>query len=67
MDCHFIVMSPLCTQGVYLIFVDYLLLLFSLGCVYLCSLLPCTFDGWVPILHFYLQGFSYPNYHGYIQ
>jgi hypothetical protein len=31
---------------------------FSLGCVYLCSHLPCTFDGWVPILDFYLQGFS---------
>jgi hypothetical protein len=22
---------------------------------YLCSLLPCTFDGWVPSLDFYLQ------------
>jgi len=30
---------------------------FSLGCVYLCSLLPCTFDEWVPILDFYLHGF----------
>ncbi len=26
----------------------------SLGCVYLCSHLPCTFDGWVPILDFCL-------------
>jgi hypothetical protein len=25
---------------------------FTLDCVYLCSLLPCTFDGWVPILWF---------------
>ncbi len=31
---------------------------FSLGCVYLCSHLPCTFDGCIPILDFYLQGFS---------
>jgi hypothetical protein len=31
---------------------------FSLGCVYLCFHLPCTFDKWVPILDFYLQGFS---------
>jgi hypothetical protein len=31
---------------------------FSLGCVYLCSHLSCTFDGWVLILDFYLQGFS---------
>ncbi len=31
---------------------------FSLGCVYLCSHLLCTFDRWVPILDFYLQGFS---------
>jgi hypothetical protein len=25
---------------------------FSLGCVYLCSHLPCTFDGWFPSLIF---------------
>ncbi len=31
---------------------------FSLGCVYLCSYLPCTFVGWVPILDFDLWGFS---------
>ncbi len=31
---------------------------FSLGCVYLCSLLHCTFDRWVPIPAFYIQGFS---------
>jgi len=29
---------------------------FSLGCVYLCSHLPCTFDGWVPFLDFHFQG-----------
>ncbi len=34
------------------------LLFFSLGCVYLCSHLPCTFDGWATILDFYLQVFS---------
>jgi hypothetical protein len=32
---------------------------FSLGCLYMCSHLPCTFTGWVPILDFYLQGFSF--------
>jgi hypothetical protein len=32
-------------------------LVFSLGYVYLCSLLPCIFNGWVPILDFYLQSF----------
>jgi len=31
---------------------------FSLGCVDLCSHLARTFDGWVPILDFYLEGFS---------
>jgi hypothetical protein len=35
---------------------------FSLGCVYLCFHLPCTFDGWVPILDFYLLGFF--SYYG---
>jgi hypothetical protein len=39
--------------------VNYLLFFFSLGCVYLCSHLPRTFAAaWVPILDFYLQGFS---------
>jgi hypothetical protein len=33
---------------------------FSLNCVNLCSHLPCTFDGWVPILDFYLF-FSFSN------
>jgi len=26
--------------------------------IYLCSHLPCTFDGWLRILDFYLRGFS---------
>ncbi len=43
----YLLAGPLCLQC----------LVFSLGCVYLCSLLPCTFDGWVPILDFYLKGF----------
>jgi hypothetical protein len=30
---------------------------FSLGCVHLYSRSPCTFDGWVSILDFDLQGF----------
>jgi hypothetical protein len=37
---------------------------FSLGCVYLCPHLLGTFDGWVPILDFYLHGFS-PQIHWY--
>ncbi len=45
--------------GLYLIFVDCFFLVFSSGCVYMCSLLPCTFVGWVLILDFYLQGFSW--------
>jgi hypothetical protein len=32
-------------------------LVFPLGCVCLCSHLPCTFDGWVPVLDFVIQGF----------
>ncbi len=40
-----------------MIFVDCLLLFFLLV-VYLCFHSPCTFVRWVPILDFYLQGFS---------
>jgi hypothetical protein len=36
---------------------------FSLGCVYLCCHLLCTFDGWVLILVFYLHGFSFSQLH----
>jgi hypothetical protein len=31
---------------------------FFLGLCLLAFFLPCTFDGWVPILDFYLQSFS---------
>jgi hypothetical protein len=56
-DCHFVAMSPLCTR--YLPeFCSLFAFVFSLACVYLCSHLPCTFDGWFSILDFYLQGFS---------
>ncbi len=42
-----------------LFLVDCFAFVFSLGCFYyLCSLLPSTFDGWVPIPDFYIQGFS---------
>jgi hypothetical protein len=44
-------------QGLYLNFVQ-CLLLFFLWLVSTCFYLPCTFDGWVPILDFYLHGFS---------
>ncbi len=46
-------------SGLDLIFVDCLFLFFPSGCVYLCSLLPCTFVGWVLIIDFYLQGFFF--------
>jgi hypothetical protein len=42
------------------IFIWFLLIVcfcFSLGCVYLCFHLSCTFDGWISILDFVLQGF----------
>jgi hypothetical protein len=35
---------------------------FSLGYVYLCSYLPCTFAGWVPILEFYFKGFFFVDF-----
>ncbi len=44
------------------VFIWFVLLLFafvsSLDCFYLCFHLPCTFDGWVLILDFYLHGFK---------
>jgi len=33
--------------------------IFFLDCDYMCSHLPCTFDGWVPVLDFYMQGFPF--------
>ncbi len=58
-DCHFVVMSSFCI-GSLLDFCGLFAFVFFLGCVYLCSHLPCTFtfDGWVPILDFHLHGFS---------
>jgi hypothetical protein len=50
-------MGPLCI-GSLPDFCWLFVFVFSLGCVYLCAQLPCAFDGWVPILDFYLQGFS---------
>ncbi len=44
-------MSPFCI-GSLLDFCWLFAFVFSLGCVYLCSHLPYTFDGWVPILDF---------------
>ncbi len=46
-DRHFIAMGPMCI-GFLLYFCCILFaFVFSLGCIYLCSHLPCTFDGWV--------------------
>jgi hypothetical protein len=50
-------MSPLCI-GFLHDFCWFFAFVFSSGCVYLCSHLPCTFAGWIPILDFYLAGFS---------
>jgi hypothetical protein len=50
-------MSPLCTRSLPE-FCSLFAFVFSLACVYLSSHLPCTFDGWVAILDFYLRGFS---------
>jgi hypothetical protein len=44
-------MGPICIGFVYN--TKLFAFVFPLGCVYSCSLLPCTFDGWVPILDFY--------------
>jgi hypothetical protein len=44
---------------VFIYFCSLFAFVFSLGCVYLCSHLSCTFAGWVPILDFYLQGFFF--------
>jgi hypothetical protein len=52
-------MSPLCIGFLSDFFCLLLAFVFSLGCVYLCSHLSCTFDGWVHILDFYLQCFSF--------
>jgi hypothetical protein len=50
-------MGPICIE-----FLPYFCKLFAfvffLGSLYLCSHLPCTFDGWVPFLDFfYIHGF----------
>jgi hypothetical protein len=47
----------LLAYGFFLIFCQ-LFFVFTLGCVYSCSHLPCTFDGWVPVLDFFIHGFS---------
>ncbi len=51
-------MSPLCI-GFLPDFCWLFAFVFSLGCVYLCSHLPCTFVGWVPILWFLFIGFFF--------
>ncbi len=52
---HFIAMAPIYI-GFFFFFFNCLLSFFLW--VYSCTLLPYTFDGWVPILDFYIQGFS---------
>ncbi len=54
---HFIAMGPICT-GFLVYFCSLFAFGFPLVCVFLCSLSPCTFDGWVPVLDFHIQGFS---------
>jgi hypothetical protein len=51
---HFIViMGPICL-GLLLFFYWFFVFVFSLACVYLCFFSPCTFDGWVLILDFFI-------------
>jgi hypothetical protein len=51
-------MALICIKSL-LDFCQLFVFVFSLGCVYLSSHFPSTFDGWVPILDLYLHGFSY--------
>jgi hypothetical protein len=53
--CHFLVMSPLCRRRSLSDFSSLFAFVLSLGCVHLCSCLPCTFDGWVLILDFFIS------------
>jgi len=46
-------MGPICV-GFLPYFCRLFVLVFSLGCVYLCLHLPCTFDIWVFILDIYI-------------
>ncbi len=50
----------------FLFFVDCLFSFYFLGCVYSCFHLPCIFDGWVPVLGFYIQSFSFLKNHLYL-
>jgi hypothetical protein len=46
-DCHFVVVSPLCIGSLsdFILFCWLFAFVFSLGCVFLYFHLPCTFDG----------------------
>jgi hypothetical protein len=62
-DCSFIAMSHFCI-GSLRDFCRLFAFVFSSSRVYLCSHLPCTFDGWVPSLVFIYRFFFYSNgYH----
>jgi hypothetical protein len=51
---HFILaMNPICL-GFLSYFYSLFAFVFSLACVYWCFSSPCTFDGWVTILDFYI-------------
>jgi len=52
-------MSPLCIRSLPIFLLIVCFCFFFLGCVYLCFHLPCTFDGWVPILDFYFTRFFF--------
>jgi hypothetical protein len=53
---HFIAMGPIWI-GFLPYFCRLFAFVFSLGCVYLCSHLPRTFDGWILVLDFYIHDF----------
>jgi hypothetical protein len=54
-DRHFVVMDRICIGFLFSLFA----FVFPLGCVFLCSLSHCTFDGWVSVLDFYIQDFPF--------
>jgi len=54
--CHFLVMSPLCIRSLS-DFSSLFAFVFSLGCVYLSSLLPCTFDGFSSLIFLFCMVF----------
>ncbi len=58
---HFVIMGPICIGLVPYFMFDCLLSFFLWVVFHSCSHLLCTFDGWVPVLDFYIQYFVFKN------